>query len=283
MRVQRTIPARVSEIRIYPVKSLGGLALREAGVEPWGLRHDRRWLLLNPDGTTLTAREQHNLLALTATAHEDGVTIAAGDGAALHVASPREGEPLPTTLSRLESVRAVGAEADRWLSRQVGRPVRLGWLDDPRRRTVSDAHGGKPGDNLSLADAGPLLLTTEASLRQLNRWVAEDAAQRGDDPPMPIVMTRFRPNVVVESRAEPFAEDEWASVRIGDVPFRLGERCDRCVLTTIDPETRLAGKEPLRTLSKHRRWAGKTWFGIRIIPLTTGSIRVGDPVTVGAV
>jgi uncharacterized protein YcbX len=123
-------------------------------------------------------------------------------------------------------------------------------------------------------------LTAQASLRQLNRWIAEDAAARGDDPPAPMVMTRFRPSVVVDRSDEPFAEDGWARLRIGAVEFRLGEHCDGCVLTTIEPHTRLVGKEPLRTLAKHRQRDHKTWFGIRLIPVTTGTIRVGDSVTV---
>ena len=92
-------------------------------------------------------------------------------------------------------------------------------------------------------------------------------------------MLRFRPSVVVDHRGEPFAEDGWAHVRIGAVEFRLSEQCDRCVLTTIEPHTRVAGTEPLRTLARYRQRDHKTWFGIRLIPLTTGTIRIGDTVT----
>jgi uncharacterized protein len=181
----------LERIHIYPVKSLAGVDLEEAEVEPWGLRHDRRWLLLNPDGSVLTAREQHELLALKATPLEDGsIGLTGRDSSTLRVNAPVDGAHLPTTLSRLESVRSAGPEADHWLSDQLGQPVRLGWLDDPRRRTVSEAHGGHPGDHLNLADTGPLLLTTQASLRQLNQWIAEDAAERSDEPPAPMVMLR---------------------------------------------------------------------------------------------
>jgi hypothetical protein len=270
----------LERIRVYPVKSLAGVDLDVAEVEPWGLRHDRRWLLLNPDGSVLTAREQHELLALGAAPLEDGsISLTGRDSSTLRVSTPVDGEHLPTTLSRLESVRSAGAEADDWLSDQLGQPVRLGWLDDPRRRTVSESHGGRAGDHLNLSDAGPLLLTARASLFQLNRWLAEDAAARLDDPPAAMVMLRFRPSVVVDHSAEPFAEDGWSHVRIGAVEFRLSEQCDRCVVTTIEPHTRLAGKEPLRTLAKHRQRDHKTWFGIRLIPLSTGTIRIGDTVT----
>jgi uncharacterized protein len=270
----------LESIHIYPVKSLAGVDLEEVEVEPWGLRDDRRWLVSEPDGTVLTAREQHELLALGAAPLEDGgIRLTGRDSSTLHVRAPFDGEHLPTALSRLESVRSAGPEADRWLSDQLGRPVRLGWLDDPRRRTVSESHGGRPGDHLNLSDAGPLLLTTRASLRQLNRWIEENAAARGEELPEPMVMRRFRPSVVVDHTDEPFAEDGWDRVRIGAVEFRLSEQCDRCVLTTIEPDTRVAGKEPLRTLAVHRQRDHKTWFGIRLIPLETGMIRIGDPVT----
>jgi uncharacterized protein len=275
------VQRRLAEIRLYPVKSLAGVSVEAAQVERWGLRHDRRWLLLEPDGDVLTAREEHELLGFTAVPSEDGaIDLTAADGSTLRVMPPLRGAPLRTSLSRLESVRAAGARDDRWLSSHLGRPLRLGWLDDPCRRTVSQAHGGRPGDYLNLSDAGPLLLTSAASLRRLDGWVAAGARARDEPPPPALSMTRFRPSVVVEGPDVPFAEDAWRAIRIGDVEFRFGEHCDRCVQTTIDPETRAGGKEPLRTLAEHRSWAGKTWFGIRIIPLTTGSIRVGDPVTV---
>lgn len=269
----------LASVHIYPVKSLGGVDVDEAYVEPWGLRDDRRWLVLNPDGTVLTAREQHRMLGVTARpAGGDGIELTGLDGSTLLVEAPVDGQLAATELSRLESVRLATSEAADWLSRQLLQPVRLGWLDDPRRRTVASAHGGRPGDHLNLSDAGPLLLTTQASLRQLNHWIAQTAAECNEDPAAPIAMARFRPSVVVDRPDDAFAEDDWRHVRIGGVEFRFAEQCDRCVLTTIDPQTRVPGKEPLRTLARHRRRDGKTWFGIRLIPLTTGAIRVAQPV-----
>jgi hypothetical protein len=91
-------------------------------------------------------------------------------------------------------------------------------------------------------------------------------------------MTRFRPNVVVAGVDEPFAEDRWIRVRIGDVRLRQAEQCDRCMVTLLDPDDLAQGKEPLRSLARHRRREGKVWFGIRLIPESTGRIQVGDPV-----
>src|SRR4051812_10164527 len=47
----------ISEINIYPVKSLKGISLNEAIVEDRGLRHDRRWMLVDEKNKFLTQRE----------------------------------------------------------------------------------------------------------------------------------------------------------------------------------------------------------------------------------
>jgi len=268
----------VAGIRIYPVKSLGGVDVERAEVEPWGLRHDRRWALTDPDGLLLTAREQHTMLSVTAVPFADGSIELRRNRASLRVEPPVDGEPMPLSISRLDTVRHAGNDADAFLSEALRRPVRLGWLDDPRRRSVSAEHGGLPGDTVNLNDTAPLLVTTDASLRRLNDWIVEEAVEHGEEPPEALPMIRFRPNVIVAGCDQPFAEDDWSELRIGEVPFRFSEHCDRCVLTTIDPETLVGGKEPLRTLARHRRWAGKAWFGARFVPRATGVIGVGDAI-----
>lgn len=218
------------------------------------------------------------MLGLSASPSAAGaVRLAARDGSTLDVDAPLNGEFAPTTISRLGAVRLAETAAHEWLSAQLSKPVRLAWLDDPCRRPVSTAHGGREGEPLSLADAGPLLLTSETSLKQLNEWMGQ-SPEHPDRPHDPVVMMRFRPNVVVHGIDEPFAEDGWSRVQIGDVSFRQAERCDRCMMTMIDPETLAQRKEPLRSLARHRRRDGKTWFGIRLIPESIGRIHVGDPV-----
>jgi uncharacterized protein YcbX len=270
---------RLAALHVYPVKSLGGLDVESAAVEPWGLRHDRRWLVLNPDGSHLTARNEPRMLGVAAVPAPGSITLTGLDGSTRTVPEPADGRPVATAVSRLDTVRLAGDEAHAWLSAQFQRPVRLAWLDDPRRRPVSTDHGGHPGDPLSLADAGPLLATTLPSLRQLNQWITEGAAERGEQPAQPVSMARFRPNVVIDGSFEPFAEDRWTTVRIGEVLFRFAERCDRCQLTLIDPATFAKGKEPIRTLARYRKAHGLTWFGVRLVPLATGEIRVGDEVS----
>jgi uncharacterized protein YcbX len=155
------------------------------------------------------------------------------------------------------------------------------WQDASTHRPIRPEMGGLEGDRNSLSDAAPLHVTSEASLRRLNDWMLEAAVARGEQPGEPIGHDRFRPNVVVAG-GEPFAEDAWTGARFGDVPFRATMVCDRCVMTTIDRTTLDGAKEPIRTLARHRKWDGATWFGVRltpVLPLADGaSIRVGDEV-----
>ncbi|MFJ1539884.1 MOSC domain-containing protein [Micromonospora chalcea] len=271
---------RLVSTHLYPVKSLGGVDVDRAEVQPWGLRHDRRWVVLRPDGGKVTSSALPALLGLTAVPGPGSITLTARDGASLTVAEPVDGPPVGTDVSRLDTVRLAADDAHDWLSARLGRPVRLAWLDDPRRRPMSAEHGGRPGDPLNLSDAGPLLVATAPSLRRLRDWIVEGALERGEPAPEPLAMARFRPTVVLDGPFEPFAEDGWTYVRVGAVDFRVSERCDRCSVTLLDPQTLTSGKEPIRTLARHRRHDGKTWFGVRLVPLTTGEIRVGDPVAV---
>lgn len=268
---------RITELWTFPVKSLGGQPGHEVVVEPWGLAGDRRWAMVDAVGEPVTAAEMPALLRLRAEqVDEDTIRIHDRDGGSILVDTPLGLGPVPVGHSRQRFANPADEDVSRWISERVGRSLRLVWQEDPRVRRVSGAHGGQEGDVLSLADAGPLLLTSQASLARLQAWVDEG------DQPQPLDMLRFRPNVVIDGE-QPFAEDRWETVRLGEVTFRTAEVCDRCVLTTYDPQTLARGAEPIATLARHRRWDGKTWFGTRLVPREEGVLRVGDPVVPGDV
>lgn len=274
---------RVVELNVYPVKSTRGLPVAQAEVEPWGLADDRRWMVVDDSGYVVTARVRPALLGVRVTPLGRGRVLLEGPHAAgieVDATTSREYVPVQIWKNTLEAVRP-SVTADAWFGKLLDDDVRLVWLDDPTRRPVNPAYG-LPADRVSFADAFPLLATTTGSLARLNDWVVEEALLRGEVPPeAPLPMRRFRPSVVVDN-AEPFAEDTWCKLRIGDVPFRAVKLCDRCVLTTIDPDTQSRGKEPLRTLARHRNWDGKVWFGMNLVPDGTGVVRVGDEVEVTA-
>ena len=281
---------RVTSLLIYPVKSMGGVAVDTAGIEPWGIAGDRRWGLIDESGQKITAREVHRLLRFRAEVlGEHTIRISDRDGASILAAAPVGGDRVPVSHSRQGYAPLAAVGVNDWLTDRIGMPVRLVWQDDPTVRTLDEDEGGLPGENLSLADAGPLLLASEASMAQLNSWITADADL--PDPPdldpadlssdsragEALDIMRFRPNVVIDGE-EPFAEDAWPTVRIGTLRFRTTMVADRCVMTTIDPLTLAGGKEPIRTLARHRGWNHKTWFGTRLVPLGTGTISVGEAV-----
>ncbi|KPC80880.1 MOSC domain-containing protein [Streptomyces sp. NRRL S-4] len=264
-------------VYVHPVKSLAACAADGAVVEPWGLDGDRRWMLIDTGNRVVTQRQQPRLAQLSAELLPGGgVVLSAPGSPSLTVELPGPDRTVVAELhrSRVEVAVAAGA-AHAWFGSHLGAEVRLVHLDAPAHRRPVDPEFGRPGETVSLADGFPLLLTTRASLDALNTWVAQ-----GDNPEEgPLPMDRFRPNVVVDGGA-PWAEDSWRRIAIGEVAFRLVKPCGRCVVTAIDQRTAERGKEPLRTLARHRRDGKHLLFGQNMIPEGTGVIRTGDPVRV---
>jgi uncharacterized protein YcbX len=268
---------RLSALHIYPVKSLRAVAAQEAVVEPWGLAGDRRWMLVDATaGTALTQREQPRLTQPAALpVGGGGLRLTAPGLPPLTVMPPTAG-PLRTVrlFSATVDVLPAGDEADAWFSAFLRMPVRLVHMDDPAVRRPIEPQYALPGETVSFADGYPLLLTTTASLDALNALIAAgDRAQEG-----PLPMNRFRPNAVVDG-TRPWAEDGWRRVRIGEVTFRVPKPCARCVVTTTDQDSGARGKEPLRTLARHRRIGSGLLFGQNLIPEHSGTLRLGDPLT----
>ncbi|WP_329129374.1 MOSC domain-containing protein [Streptomyces sp. NBC_01476] len=271
----RTTAPAVSALHVYPVKSLHGISPGEAVVEPWGLAGDRRWMLVDVRTQKAVTQRENARLALLAAepVGGDGLLVRAPGRETLTVAVPPPG-PLETVglFANKFEVLPVGGAADRWFGEFLDAPVRLVYMDDPAVRRQVDPQYARPGETVSLADGFPLLITTTASLAALNSLIAQgDRPQEG-----PLPMNRFRPNVVIDG-TEPWAEDKWRRVRIGGIEFRAPKPCGRCVITTTDQATGERGKEPLRTLARHRKSGSQLVFGQNLIPEHSGTLRVGDP------
>ncbi|MFJ6893416.1 MOSC domain-containing protein [Streptomyces hokutonensis] len=269
--------AELRSIHVHPVKALRGFSPREAQVEPWGLAGDRRWALIDDGGKVVTQRE-HPRLALAAAEllPGGGVRLSAPglDPLTVPVPEPVATVPMEIFGTKVDAVPAPDA-AHVWCGAYLGFGVRLVHMDDPAERRPVDPEYGLPGETVGFADGYPLLLTSEASLDALNSLIAQ-----GDYPAEgPLPMNRFRPNAVVAGTAA-WAEDDWSRVAIGEVAFRVAKMCGRCVVTTTDQATAERGKEPLRTLARHRRIGGRLIFGQNLVPLSTGTIRVGDRVRI---
>ncbi len=263
----RRFKMRLCEIHIYPLKSGAGIALKESFLETRGLQGDRRWLVVDANGRFLSARTHPRMLLIKAIPDEKGLSLNAPGMSQIHVPRHTVEQTLGSVSIWKDNCNALylAQDADSWLSEFLGTPSHLVYMSDDIERPVSKTNA-RPGDIVSFADAYPLLLTSKASLADLNKRLVK-----------PIEMQRFRANLVIDG-IEAFAEDKWQRLRIGEVEFECASPCTRCVLTTIDPLT--ANKdpqgEPLKTLKTYRQNDEGVLFGINLIPRSRGNIRVGD-------
>ncbi|MFG3056517.1 MOSC domain-containing protein [Kitasatospora sp. NPDC048239] len=278
---------QLTGLHVHPVKSMYRLSPADARVQPWGLAGDRRWMLADSTGRFVSQRENAALGQIRTGLSDDGtLTLTAPGGSRIEIPAPAvaAGDPIAEVEvwgTRFRAAEAV-KEAHEWIAAHLG-DYRLVHLDDPRARPV-DPGFARPGDTVSMADGFPLLLTATASLDALNALISAEHPEGHETLPM----DRFRPNVVV-SGSEPWAEDGWRRIRIGELTFRVVKPCGRCVITTTDQESgERRGPEPLRTLARHHRLLKKAAFGQNLIPERPagtegdilGTLRLGDPVEV---
>lgn len=224
-------------------------------------------MIVRGDGSFVTQRDQPRLGRVQTDLSNGGILLSY-DGKQLEIPIALEaGERIAVKVWRSVVDAIEFAPARALISEVVGDSARLVYMPDDTERTVSEPYA-RPGDIVSFADGFPVLLASAGSLRELERRAGR-----------PFTMTRFRPNIVV-SGSEPFAEDRWQRIAIGGVTFRVAKPCERCVVTTIDPETGESGKEPLRTLATFRKHADAVTFAVNLIPESSGDLGVGAPVQV---
>jgi uncharacterized protein YcbX len=260
---------KLSEIWIYPIKSLGGIRLSSSPVVEKGLPYDRRWMLVDERGTFMTQRINPlmALFKLTMNKHDlvvnfknDSLTI-----------------PLrPLLITRPERVtiwddQVEAHEVDpifsKWFSEHLDLACRLVHFPENNPRPV-DVKYQRSNEQVSLADAYPFLIIGQSSLDDLNSKLEH-----------PVPMNRFRPNFVFTG-GTPYEEDTWQTFSIGGGHFAGVKTCSRCVLTTVNQDTAARGTEPLKTLASYRTWNSKVHFGQNLLSIDHHEVHEGDIITV---
>lgn len=258
----------LSGLHVYPIKSCGGISPESAELVATGLRHDRRWMLVDGGGTFVSQRSVPRMALISVRINDDHLAVHAPDMPDLEVPLEEDdGQRIDIEVWG-DAQRGVpaGGEADRWFGEFLGGDYRLVRQPEDDVRTVDSGYAVED-DRASFADRFPLLLISEASLNDLNGRLES-----------PLPMNRFRPNLVVRG-CDPYAEDGWGEIRIGGMAFRVAEPCRRCAITITNQQTAARGKEPLRTLATYRRWSGGgVIFGRNLIHSSLGTLRVGNPV-----
>jgi uncharacterized protein YcbX len=279
----------LSGLFIYPVKGLRGFAVDSAAVDALGLVGDRRFLVVDDTGQFLTQRTLPRMAQVTAELAGDHLALSAEGAGSVSVPLRADAPPMLRTVwvwrSKDLHAEDCGPDASGWLSDFLGAPCHLVRIGEKFRRPVLERRDPLPGetqvegrvltsDLFHFADGFPFLAIGEASLANLNDRLVATGGE-------PVPMNRFRPNFVVSGVAA-FGEDEWPRVRIGEIVFRSGGPCARCIVTATDQYTGERGTEPLRTLTAYRRDAGDSTrinFGLNLTHETkSGTVRVGDAV-----
>ena len=244
------------------------MALVSTRVQPDSLEDDRRFLVVDEQGSFLSQRQAPRMAHIDARVSDAELELSAPGQAPLRIRPTRDGDEREVDVwGTVCRVVDQGEAAAAFFGRVLGRPARLVQMAARFERPLPEKLGNHPPGRLRFADAAPLLVASLASLEDLNERL--DA---------PVEMERFRPNIVVRG-CEPYEEDRWRRITVGEVTLERLAPCGRCTVTTIDPATLARGEEPLRTLGTYRRQEpfGVT-FGTYYAHLGEGTIRIGDPV-----
>jgi uncharacterized protein YcbX len=217
----------ISEINIYPIKSLKGISVQTAMIEDRGLQYDRRWMLINRENNFLSQRTYPRMATIRVTIVRDGLIVNAhGYGDKMVPFEPRQPRVVHATIWRNRSRTLVYEdEVNEWFSNVLGGDVRLVRMPETTERRVNRYYKVHQQDVVSLADGYPFMLLGEGSLADLNSRLET-----------PLPMDRFRPNFVV-SGSGPFEEDTWKKISIGDNVFHVVKPCARCKITMVDQQT----------------------------------------------
>ena len=272
---------RLAGINLHPVKSTAIRPVETAYVGRVGLRGDREWMVVDDAGALVTARDTPRLFRVVA----DNAATGLDHGVDLRLSAPHV-DPLDVAIPTEEGAevdvrffggtlraRPVGGAADAWLRQALARDdLRLVWCHEPEARVV-EGPGLADDHHAVFQDDSPVSLLSDASVAALNAWTEPDVPE--------IPARRFRANLLVDGAESAFAEDEWSVLTIGGARLRVVVPIARCSMTTIDPDTLTTGKEPIRTLARHRKWNGQTWFAVHLVVEEPGEIAVGDELTLG--
>ncbi len=258
----------LSQINIYPIKSLGGISLQSSTVEERGLQYDRRWMLVDEQNKFITQRLHPKMALLKVEINNDLLTIKHKQ----NKLSPLTILPLPYDEEEIivqiwkDNVTALkySRDANDWFTEAIGFKCCLVFMPGSTKRKVDPKYA--KNRMVGFADGYPFLIIGEESLNDLNKRLEE-----------PLAMTPFRTNFVF-SGGKPFDEDNWMTIKIGNMVFHSTKSCSRCVITTIDQNTGTKGKEPLKTLATFRQIDNKVMFGMNLVADGTGKVNVGDEI-----
>lgn len=256
---------QISSIYVYPIKSLGGVSLLKSEVTERGLALDRRWILVDENNVFLTQRNISEMAKFELHIKTDCliVNFELEEIKIPYLQTSQNKQIITIWDDKVEAIQ-VGKIFDDWFSERLKIKCKLFYQPDYSIRKIDEKYCKTGKEHTSLSDGYPILITSEASLADLNSKCPEF-----------IEMIRFRPNIVV-SNSKAFEEDNLKKFKVGNTQMYGVKLCARCSLTTINPKTLEKNKEPLLTLSTYRKTKNKIFFGQNVVVHEVGEIKIGD-------
>lgn len=259
----------LKRIRIYPIKACAGTDVQEARTGKRGLCYDRRWLLVNEQGSDLHQFDYPRLASIVVSLTDDSLLVQAPGMSPLHIPlqSPSS---VPLAVQWFQGsceASPVSKQADAWFQTFLHVPCQLVFMPETAQHPVEP--GYEVDHDLAAFTSFHYHVLGEGSLEELNQRLET-----------PVPLERFRPNLLIAG-TPPFAEDSWRTIRMNKLLFHVVKPCDRCAITTVDPvKGVMTGKEPLQTLARYRTFEKKVLFGQYLLSGEDGMVHVGDAVEV---
>jgi len=245
----------ITQLFIYPVKSVSGIALDKAELTRFGLKHDRQWMVVRPDGQFVTQRELPGLARVQTSLVEDGVELSMpGSGKITISGSTKKGAPVDSNVWK-DACKTIdqGDEISQWLTRALksNSPLRLVAMKPGFNRSLKKSDLLGNDTSTLFADAAPFLVANQGSLDALNTVLNSRQLN-------PVPMNRFRPNIVVKG-LDAFAEHSLQEISCSTYTLSMCYPCERCVVTTIDQATgqKDPRMQPFKTLVELNPMPGK--------------------------
>jgi uncharacterized protein YcbX len=260
----------LSEIYIYPIKSLGGISLQTSKIEERGLQYDRRWMLVDTNNKFITQRTFPQMALLGVKLKQYGLKIYHKNQPNENIIIPfySKGKTTTVTVWNDECITTeVSEEINKWFSDKLKLKCKLVYMPDTTERNVDKKYVNEK-KLTGFSDGYPFLIIGQSSLDLLNTKLKQK-----------IPINRFRPNFVFTG-GKPHEEDTWEKIKIGNAIFEIVKPCSRCILTTVNQDTGIKGKEPLATLSTYRNFNNKVLFGQNLICNKMENIKAGDAIEV---
>lgn len=274
------VEVTLSALYVHPIKSCGGTTPAEALLIETGLELDRAWMVVDAQGRFVTQRQVPRMALIQTTLNAWDMVLRAPGMLAWSVPIDEVGARRQVTVWNDEvAAFDMGDAVAQWFSDFLGQPLRLVRFDPANKRLASAQWTGAIEAEAAFSDEYPLLITSQASLDELNRRIVATGTA-------PVTMQRFRPNLMLDG-LDAHGEDHLDEVRFdtpdGPVRLKLVKPCARCSIPDVDPLTAETGQAVGDALAAYRadtRLNGALTFGMNAV-IVEGFDRTLRPGLVG--